>query len=91
MTAMYVVFVMARGERADSKVFSLRKDATAYAASRVEAGYDTADVYEISDAANPRAALAALQMGEGRFVEGRGRRATRAEIHKGLLFSLGIA
>jgi hypothetical protein len=80
MLAMYVVFVLTRGEKPSLKVFSQRSDAALYAKAQVDAGSDTADVYEVEGVSDARAAKAALEMGEGRFVEARGRQATRAEV-----------
>jgi hypothetical protein len=72
--AMYVVFSLWKGS-SDIKVFERRSDAAAYATDQISEGADTADIYEV-EAANARAAKAALEMGEGRFIESHGHRAT---------------
>ena len=88
MTAMYVVFVMTAGEKPSLKVFSARSDATSYAKAHVEAGSDTADVYEVEGVTDARAAKAALEMGNGRFVEARGKRATAEQIREWVITSV---
>jgi hypothetical protein len=89
MATMYVVFALTKGEREpDFKVFLLRGDASSYAAKQVKEGADTADVFEINDAIDARAAKAALQMGEGRFLEPHGRRATQEEIKSWVIMSV---
>ena len=88
MPKMYVVFSQTEGQADDLKVFSMRADASGYAANHVENGADTADVYEIADAKNAPAAKAALQMGEGHFVEAHGREATPDEIKAGAYAAL---
>ena len=82
MAAMYVVFAISEEAEPDFKVFVHRPDASAYATAAARNGADTADVYQIDGVSDARAAKAALQMGEGHFIEGYGRRATKAEIEK---------
>jgi hypothetical protein len=77
--AMYVVFSLTKGQMPDVKVFARRADASAHAKRLTEDEADTADLYEV-DATEARAARAALEMGEGHFLEAHGRRATPAEI-----------
>lgn len=69
------------------KVFESRRDASKYAALRVVEDADTADIYEVTlpnipAEAMPRAAIAALKMGQGRFVEARSSRISEAEYER---------
>jgi hypothetical protein len=84
MASMYAVFAITDGTGPDLKFFSLRSEAASHATAKISGGADTADVYEIEGVEDARAAKAALEMGEGRFVEARGRPATQAEIRQWL-------
>lgn len=82
MAALYAVFSLVEGAKPDIKIFSHREDSRSYAKSQIEGGADTVDLYQINDVTDPRSAKAALEMGEGHFIEAYGRRATKAELEK---------
>jgi hypothetical protein len=80
MVAMFVVFVVAEGEKPSLEVFAQRNHAALYAKMKVAGASDTADIYEIDDVTDSSDAKAALEMGNGRFVESRGQPANRARV-----------
>ena len=84
MATMYAVFAIGEGAL-DFKVFAHRPDANAYATAAVRNVARTADVYRIDGVSDARAAKAALQMGEGKFVEAHGQPATESERREWLV------
>jgi hypothetical protein len=82
--AMYVVFSLTEGAKPDMKVFSRREDARVHARVQIEAGADTADVYEVVGTTDVWGATAAVGMGDARLVEARGKRASKAQIKEWL-------
>jgi|SRR5690348_9882646 len=79
--ATYIVFSHKEGEKPDIKVFGRRADASSYAKALIDNEVDTADLYEV-DATDARAAKAALEMGEGHFIETHNKRTPTREIKK---------
>lgn len=82
VTTMFIVVVIeGDGSSDDRKVFEARSAAAAYASQRVTDGADRADIFEV-DAKNARAAIAALEMGEAHFIEGRRPRLSEEEYQR---------
>jgi hypothetical protein len=83
----FVVWMGAKNGQLGPKVFESKQDASAYASQRVADDADNAEVYEIPLPDMPiekmtRAAIAALEMGEGIFVEARGSRVSEVEYER---------
>ncbi len=77
----YVVHLVESDNPQPLKVFELRGRAIAFAEEQVgNESVERADIYEVVGALNAKAAVAALQMGDGRLIEMRCRRASDAEL-----------
>jgi len=79
-SAMYVVFVTTLGEQSSFKVFDQRADAIVFAEQQIGAGASQADIFESPKVADARAAKAAVEMGEGKLIDARGRKASETEL-----------
>jgi hypothetical protein len=81
----YVVLLTDTDDPAPFKVFGAFNDANAFASSKVQDGAaGCAEIYLVQDTASPRAAIAAVQMGEGKFVIQRTRQPTSEEKQREL-------
>jgi hypothetical protein len=77
---MFAVLVSAVGEVPTLKFFSYRASARSYAYAQIEVGADQADIYEVPNIDDARKAKAALEMGKGIWLEGRGQRASDKQV-----------
>ncbi|MBV8564886.1 MAG: hypothetical protein JO273_05465 [Methylobacteriaceae bacterium] len=78
---MFVVWSITDGEEPSCKIFVAGSQAIAQAASEVAEGASRADVFEVTDAKSLLAAKKAVQMGQGKLVASKVRRATEQEIN----------
>ena len=77
-SAMYVAFVNTPGAQSSFKVFERRADAIAFADEQIREGAGQVDIFYFPEVENARAAKAAVEMGQGKLIDARGRKA--AEI-----------
>lgn len=77
---MFAVHVLSVGEAPTLKFFSQRASARSFAETQVQDGADRADIYELSNIDDARKAKAALEMGEGIWLEARGQRASEKQV-----------
>jgi len=80
----FVVWMQARQGQFGPKVFERRRDASYHATRRVADDAEMAEIYQISlpnmpPEAMTRAAIAALEMGEGKLIKARGSRVSEVE------------
>lgn len=80
MASTFVVHLIDTDDPHPLKHFMTRGDAIAFATTQLSDGNASrADIYEVADTSNPRAAVAAVVMGAASLLESRGPRVSEAE------------
>jgi hypothetical protein len=80
LTMAFVVLVISAEEKPSLKVFRARLDARSYAQKQINEGAERTDIYEIPHIDDARKAKAALEMGDGMWLEAKSHNASTEQI-----------